>query len=48
MQEGETEKKFEVQIKTVNVDNLAFTVELNSPSQGCITGFNTPGKSSDS
>ena len=42
--EGETEKKFEVQIKTVNVDNLAFTVELNSPSQGCITGFNTPAR----
>ena len=28
--EGETEKKFEVQIKTVDVDNLSFTVELNN------------------
>ncbi|MFR5556586.1 MAG: InlB B-repeat-containing protein [Coprococcus sp.] len=42
--EGETEKKFEVQIKTVDVDNLSFTVELNTPTNGTITGFNTPAR----
>ena len=42
--EGETEKKFEVQIKTVDVDNLLFTVELNTPTNGTITGFNTPAR----
>ncbi|MBS6519340.1 MAG: alpha-L-fucosidase [Clostridiales bacterium] len=42
--EGETEKKFEVQIKTVDVDNLSFTVELNTPTEGTITGFNTPAR----
>lgn len=42
--EGETEKKFEVEIKTVDVDNLSFTVELNTPTEGTITGFNTPAR----